>query len=119
MTRWARHRWRLVLGDQPHSVYAAGNLTHRAERRDPGDATVESELIKGVRYRAGIQPHQSCGDFILSCSHRSRCEIAEAAEILFLLFVARRQLEQPRGVAAEDVVLGLLGEERQVVDRRR
>src|SRR4029450_10014825 len=45
-------------------------------------------------------------------------EIAEPLEVLALLLVTRRQLEQPRGGAAENVVLGLLREERQVVDRR-
>ena len=46
-------------------------------------------------------------------------EIAELLQILFLLLVARRKLEQPRGGAAEDVVLALLRQERQVPDRRR
>src|SRR5262249_1842579 len=43
-------------------------------------------------------------------------EIAEPLEVLFLFLVARRQLEQARRGAAEDVVLGLLREEGQVVD---
>src|ERR1700724_966154 len=46
-------------------------------------------------------------------------EIAESLQIFFLLFVARRQLEQPRGGAAQNVVLTLLRQERQVPDRRR
>src|SRR3954447_25269637 len=41
-------------------------------------------------------------------------EIAELLQVLFLLLVARRQLEQARRGAAEDVVLGLFREERQV-----
>src|ERR1700730_6600537 len=47
------------------------------------------------------------------------CVVAELDQILFLLLVARLQLEQARRGAAEDVVLALLGEERQVVDGRR
>src|SRR5262249_23613565 len=50
---------------------------------------------------------------------RRRGVIPVLYQVLFLLLVARRQLEQARGGAAEDVVLALLGEERQVVDRRR
>src|SRR4029077_5059329 len=46
-------------------------------------------------------------------------EIAEFLEVLLLLVVARRQLEQPRRGAAENVVLGLLRQEGQVVDRAR
>src|SRR5712691_846839 len=42
-------------------------------------------------------------------------EIAEFDHVLFLLLVARRQLEQARRGAAEDVVLALLRDERQVV----
>src|SRR4029079_659694 len=44
--------------------------------------------------------------------------IAELDQVFLLLLVARRQLEQARRGAAKDVVLGLLREERQVVDRR-
>src|SRR5262249_17061707 len=40
-------------------------------------------------------------------------------QVLFLLLVARRQLEQARRGGAENVVFGLLGQERQVVDRAR
>src|ERR1051326_2540810 len=47
----------------------------------------------------------------------SRHEIAEPLQVLPLLRVARRQFEEPRRGAAEDVVLRLLGEERQVPDR--
>src|SRR5262245_65990859 len=43
-------------------------------------------------------------------------EIAEPLEVLLLLLVARRQLEQARRGAAQDVVLGLLRQELQVVD---
>src|SRR5262249_20275702 len=46
-------------------------------------------------------------------------EIAEPLQVLFLLVVARRQLEQARRRAAENIVLGLLRQERQVPDRRR
>src|SRR5262249_33670607 len=49
---------------------------------------------------------------------RRRGEIAEPLEVLFLLLVARRQLEQARRGAAEDVVLRLLRQERQVRDGR-
>src|SRR3954468_18004855 len=45
--------------------------------------------------------------------------IAELDQVFFLLLVARRKLEQPRRGAAENVVLGLLRQERQIVDRRR
>ena len=45
--------------------------------------------------------------------------IAELDQVLLLGLAARLQLEQPRRGAAEDVVLGLLGQERQVRDRRR
>src|SRR6185437_9490479 len=48
-----------------------------------------------------------------------RRQIAEALQIGLMLVVTRRQLEQARGGAADDVVLGLLGEERQVPDGRR
>ena len=43
-------------------------------------------------------------------------EIAKSFQILFLFCVARCKLEEPRGGAAEDVVLALLREERQVPD---
>ena len=46
-------------------------------------------------------------------------EIAKSFQILFLLRVARRELEEPRRGAAEDVVLALLRKERQVPDGRR
>src|SRR5262245_4932273 len=49
----------------------------------------------------------------------SRREVAEPLEIGLLLRAARWQLEQARGVAAENIVLGLLGEERQVPDSAR
>src|SRR4029078_11995222 len=45
--------------------------------------------------------------------------IAEFLEVRFLLVVARRQLEQSRRSAAENIVLGLLRQERQIVDRAR
>src|SRR5262245_43342557 len=45
-------------------------------------------------------------------------EVAELLQVLFLLLVARRQLEQPGCGAAQDVVLRLFAQERQVVDRR-
>jgi hypothetical protein len=40
-------------------------------------------------------------------------ELAEPDQVLLLPLVAGRQLEEARGGAAEDIVLGLLGEERQ------
>jgi hypothetical protein len=43
--------------------------------------------------------------------------IPEPDQILPLLLIARLKLEQARRAAAKDVVLGLLGEERQVPDR--
>src|SRR6266508_4823901 len=46
-------------------------------------------------------------------------EVAELLQVLFLLLVARRQLEQARRGAAEDVVLRLLGQEGLIVDRCR
>ena len=48
-----------------------------------------------------------------------RGEVAELLQARLLRLVARRQLEQPRRGAAEDVVLGLFRQERQVADRRR
>src|SRR6516164_9264939 len=48
-----------------------------------------------------------------------RREIAVLDQVLFLLGIAGRSLERMRRGAAGDVVLGLPGEERQVVDRRR
>src|SRR5262249_58312896 len=45
-------------------------------------------------------------------------KVAELLEVRFLRLVARRQLEQARRGAAQDVVLGLLRQELQVVDRR-
>src|SRR5439155_5425674 len=57
-----------------------------------------------------------------TCSPRlrrlSRGQIPELLQVLFLLLVPWRQIKQSRRGAAEDVVLGLLGEERQVVDGR-
>src|SRR5215471_21719820 len=46
-------------------------------------------------------------------------QIPEPLQILPLLLVARGELEQPCGGAAENIVLGPLGEERQIVDRAR
>src|SRR5262245_2511006 len=46
----------------------------------------------------------------------SRRGIAEPREVRPLLIVTRRQLEQASGGAAEDVVLGLFRQERQVPD---
>src|SRR3954471_19712487 len=45
--------------------------------------------------------------------------VAELDQVFFLLLVARRKLEQPRRGAAKNVVLGLLRQERQIVDRAR
>src|SRR5882757_3609718 len=45
-------------------------------------------------------------------------EIAVLLEVFFLRLVARRQLEQARRGAAQDVVLALLRHERQVVAGR-
>src|SRR5262249_53462259 len=50
---------------------------------------------------------------------RRRGVVPVLDQVLFLLLVARRQLEQARRGAAEDVVLGLLRQERQVVDGAR
>src|SRR5271155_3774827 len=46
-------------------------------------------------------------------------EVAESLEVAALRLVARRQLEQARRGAAEDIVLCPLGQERQVPDRAR
>src|SRR5262245_66474980 len=45
-------------------------------------------------------------------------EIAKPDQVFLLLLVARRELEEARRGAAEDVVLRLLGQEWQVVDHR-
>src|SRR5262245_27728464 len=46
-------------------------------------------------------------------------EIAELLQVLLLLLVARRQLEEARRGAAKNVVLRLLGQERQVQNGAR
>src|SRR5580692_12948453 len=63
--------------------------------------------------------HQHLGPALADKAANSRRvggEIAELLQVRLLLLVARRQLEQARRGAAEDVVLGLLRQERQVVD---
>src|SRR4051812_34975162 len=66
--------------------------------------------------------HPGAGCCLTPCYYRivlrSGREIAELLEVRFLRLVARRQLEQPRRGAAQDVVLGLLRQELQVVDGR-
>src|SRR5262252_6368665 len=57
-------------------------------------------------------------DALLSDRSGGSGQIAEPLEVLFLLLVARRQLEQARRGAAQDVVLGLLRQELQIVDGR-
>src|ERR1700730_16635436 len=77
--------------------------------------------IRISKYRLGDK-RAPCGITAagaLSPSRRGGGEIAELLQICLLLLVARRQLEQARRGAAEDVVLGLLRQERQVVDGRR
>src|SRR4029077_16012275 len=46
-------------------------------------------------------------------------DVAELREVLALLLVARRKLEQPGRGAAQDVVLGLLRDEFEIEDRAR
>src|SRR6187200_2993552 len=89
-------------GDMPVTQPCRPNLSRAS------DTAQESSRISRATISSWTVPIDASGH-----------EIAEAAEVLFLLLVARRQLVQARGVAAEDVVLGLLREERQVPDRRR
>src|SRR5262249_54014667 len=81
------------------------------------------EWLPRKRLRAGRQrkpivswPSSHLPRTTVLCGRR---QIAEARQILFLLLVTRRQLEQPRRGAAENVVLGFFRQERQVPDRRR
>src|SRR5262245_30148057 len=67
------------------------------------------------RERGAHRASRTCSD--LPAESRSR--IAEPLQILPLLLIARRQLEQARGGAAQDVVLGLLRQKRQVPDPAR
>src|SRR4029077_17308437 len=53
--------------------------------------------------------------WIALCSGR---EIAELLEVRLLRLVARRQLEQARRGAAQDIVLAFLRHEREIVDGR-
>src|SRR5436305_8479286 len=79
------------------------------------------------RWIAGSSPATTVGGSVpirpplaMHHAHRaSRREIAEPLEIGLLLRAARRQLEQAGRVAAENVVLGLLREKRQVPDPAR
>src|SRR5438552_290719 len=48
-----------------------------------------------------------------------RGQISELGEVLALLVVARRKLEQPGRGAAQDAVLGLLRDELEIEDRAR
>src|ERR1700732_1599172 len=59
------------------------------------------------------------GGLLNASSPRSSSEVAVLDQIRLLRLVARLELEQARGGATENVVLGLVGQERQVVDRRR
>src|SRR5262249_29791909 len=66
-------------------------------------------------HRASGQCH---GTNVTIRKHSRRCA-AEAREVRLLLVVARRQLEQARRGAAQDVVLALFRHERQVPDAAR
>src|SRR6202012_5583978 len=90
---------------------------HRgAENQCParGRASGFQNIARATSAPCGITAAEAC-----SPSRRVGGEIAELLQVGLLLLVARRQLEQARGGAAEDVVLGLLRQERQVVDGRR
>src|SRR4029077_5640476 len=90
----------------------------------PPRERVLSEHWRAKRVRGCTRhplPQGESEAFIISyeCrSSRSR-QITEAFKIVFLLLIARRQLEQPRRGAAENIVLALFRQERQVPDRRR
>src|ERR1700730_377823 len=89
----------------------------------------ESQIVNwgdGRRHKHGLLPLPKRGEGAhrasAACSDQSRAsgsKIAEPLQILLLLLRARRQLEQTGRVAAENVVLGLLRQERQVPDPAR
>src|SRR5262249_40256529 len=82
--------------------------------------TIWAEPSRPVTFRArGLTPAPRNDGGEPKRGLSRRCQIAKAQKVLFLLGVARRQLEQPRRGATENIVLGLFRQERQVPDRRR
>src|SRR5262245_53675670 len=85
--------------------------------------SIEPRAIAGMIIENKMEKWQQCTTYekairdVSPCFLSTLCRvIAEPDQILFLLLVARLQLEQACRGAAENVVLALFGEERQVVD---
>src|SRR5262249_31537921 len=85
-----------------------GGREHRGcADRPPGDRQVKNAQRKTASRKSGRR-----SPFVLMSRRRPdarlrRDEVPELLQVLLLLLVARRQLEQARGGAAENVVLGL------------
>src|SRR5690606_8000254 len=104
--------------------------TRQNKKQEPGSDAIRTGLLRIASAPPRCRRATACriGGSSAGCSRRDpprsmvppsgrRGQIAEALEVCLLLVVARRQFERARGGAAEDVVLALLAQERQVRDR--
>ena len=102
-------------------VSQCGDIFDKCRRLTIRECDGEEESTAGKKMAAildhgGSSPGFRCAPSGLQVLRR---QVSIFLQVRLLGGVARGQLEQPRGGAAEDVVLALLREERQVIDHGR